>query len=116
LSGLEVGPLLGQLRRDQGVQGGDPVEPLGQAPACQHAALIVDDLDVVVVFGPVIPNEQHCFSFPLRPVLVSSTEEAAGDLMVECSPRWGHDIPVAVSPPHDQRAHGLPQDLNGPIR
>jgi hypothetical protein len=28
----------------------------------------------------------------------------------------GHDIPVAVSPPHDQRAHGLPQDLQGQKR
>jgi hypothetical protein len=45
---------------------------------------------------------------------VGSTEEAAGNLMVECSPStMGHDIPVAVSPPHDQRAHGLPQDLKG---
>jgi hypothetical protein len=25
----------------------------------------------------------------------------------------GHVIPAAVSPPHDQRAHGLPQDLHG---
>jgi hypothetical protein len=25
----------------------------------------------------------------------------------------GDVIPAAVSPPHDQRAHGLPQDLKG---
>jgi hypothetical protein len=25
----------------------------------------------------------------------------------------GHIIPAAVSPPHDQRAHGLPRDLRG---
>jgi len=26
----------------------------------------------------------------------------------------GHVIPAAVTPPHDQRAHSLPPDLNGP--
>jgi hypothetical protein len=33
--------------------------------------------------------------------------------MAKCSPSqaMGHDIPAAVTPPHDQRAHGLPQDL-----
>ena len=36
--------------------------------------------------------------------------------MVQCSPSaMGHVIPAAVSPPHDQRAHGLPQDLEGPM-
>jgi len=38
---------------------------------------------------------------------------ARGDLMAKCSPQQaGHVIPAAVSPPHDQRAHGLPQDLH----
>jgi hypothetical protein len=59
LSGLKIGPLLGQMRGDQGVQGGDAVESLGQAPVGQPVALIIDDLDVVVVFGPVISYEQH---------------------------------------------------------
>ena len=32
--------------------------------------------------------------------------------MAKCSPKtMGHDIPAAVTSPHDQRAHGLPQDL-----
>jgi hypothetical protein len=34
--------------------------------------------------------------------------------MAKCSPHTaGHVIPAAVSPPHDQRAHSLPQDLRG---
>src|SRR5215472_2300172 len=32
--------------------------------------------------------------------------------MAKCSPAHpGHVIPSAVTSPHDQRAHGLPQDL-----
>jgi hypothetical protein len=50
---------------DQRVQGGDPVEPLRQPPACQHPACIVDDFDIVVVLGPVISHEQHQRSLPL---------------------------------------------------
>ena len=35
--------------------------------------------------------------------------------MVKCSPhKAGHIIPAAVSPLHDQQAHGLPRDLHGP--
>lgn len=33
--------------------------PCRQAAACQHAALAVDVFDVVVVFGPVITDEQN---------------------------------------------------------
>jgi hypothetical protein len=37
--------------------------------------------------------------------------------MVKCSPTPGpgHVIPSAVTPAHDRRAHGLPQDLQGPM-
>jgi hypothetical protein len=69
----------------------------------------------VMVLGPVISHEQHRGSGIDPPTLDSSVEETAGDLMVKCSPReeTGHVIPAAVSPPHDQQAHGLPRDLHG---
>jgi hypothetical protein len=44
---------------DQGVQAGNPVQALGQPAPCQHLAAVIDDLDVVMVLGPVISHEQH---------------------------------------------------------
>jgi hypothetical protein len=38
---------------DQGVQPGNPVQPLGQPPARHYLAIVVDNLDIVMVFGPV---------------------------------------------------------------
>jgi hypothetical protein len=35
------------------------VDALGQPSACQHSTVIVDQLDVVVLFGPVITDEQQ---------------------------------------------------------
>ncbi len=41
-----------------------------------------------------------------------SAEKTASDLMARCAPASpGHVIPSAVTSPHDQRAHGLPQGL-----
>ena len=69
-----------------------------------------------MVLGPVVSHEQHRAS-KFDSDTVSSVEETAGDLMVKCSPQQtGHVIPVAISPPHDQRAHSLPKDLWGLIR
>jgi len=38
--------------------------------------------------------------------------------MVKCltANLTGHVIPAAITPPHDQQAHGLPKDLQGQIR
>jgi hypothetical protein len=36
-----------------------PLHALGQSPAGQPAAALVDELDVVMGLGPVIPDEQH---------------------------------------------------------
>ena len=95
------------------MQPGNPVQTLGQPPGCQHPAGVIDDLDIVMVLGPVISHEQHRAS-RIDSDTVSSVEETASDLMAKCSPQHtGHVIPAAISPPHDQRAHGLPQDLRG---
>jgi len=71
---------------DQGVQGGNPVQAFGQPAPCQPLAAVVDDLDVVMVLGPVISHEQHRASRSDSDT-VKSVEEAAGDLMVKCSPQ-----------------------------
>jgi hypothetical protein len=113
LSQLQFGPLLGHLVSDQRMQGGDSFDAFGQPPTRQHPALVVDQLDIVMVLGPVISHEQHCNSSPALSVDYSSAEETPSDLMVKCSPSSGARHPSSGSPPHDQRAHGLPQDLEG---
>jgi hypothetical protein len=110
--GLQVHPVLGQVGRDQRVQLSDPRDALRHPPPGQHRAGLVDDLDVVVVLGPVITHKQHPDS--LR--LTLSPQQRGGDSrrsngQVLTINTMGHDIPAAVTPPHDQRAHGLPKDL-----
>src|SRR4030095_13388947 len=74
----------------------------------------VDDLHIVMIFSPVVTDEQHpATSAPSPGPEPSSAEETPSVLMVKCSPATtpGHDIPAAVTSPHDQRAHDLLQDL-----
>jgi hypothetical protein len=59
LLGLGV---LGQVIGDQGMQPGQPVDPLGQPPAGQPTTVLIDDLDVVMGLGPVVPDKQHRIS------------------------------------------------------
>jgi hypothetical protein len=47
--------VLGQQR----VQLGDAVQTLGEATAGQSDAVLVEDLDVVVVLRPVVTDEDH---------------------------------------------------------
>src|SRR3954447_14334690 len=107
----------GHLRSHQRMQPRDTLDALGQPSTNQHLPVIIDDLDVVMVLCPVISQKQHQYS---RPVLHSadtlgSVEETASDLMVKCSPQnsRGTTSQQRFSPPHDQQAHGLPQDLHG---
>jgi hypothetical protein len=88
-----------------------PVTTLRQTRPRQQMPGLVNDLDIVMILGPVIPTNNT--SSP--PVLADgSVEETPSDLMAKCSPQTsGHVIPSAVASPHDQPAHGLPQDLNG---
>jgi hypothetical protein len=110
--------VIGQPRSDQRVQSGDSLEPLRQPSPGQHLPVVIDDLDVMVVLGPVISHEQH----PLSPIpglhgadTVGSVEETTqrSNGQVLTADLTGHVIPAAVSPPHDQQAHGLPRDLQG---
>jgi hypothetical protein len=57
LRGFQVSPLRWHLFGDQGVQTGDAVHPLGQSSAYLHLAGVVDDLNVMMVLGPVISHE-----------------------------------------------------------
>src|SRR5665647_1232967 len=94
------------------MQPGDPLQPFGQPSPCQHLASVVDDLDVVMVLGPVISHEQHRAS-RFDSDTVSSVEETAGDLMVKCSPQ-----PNGASHPSSDFASSRPagaQSAEGPL-
>ena len=71
-----------------------------------------------MVLGPVIPDEQHRPPFLTRPrprpAAGSRLRRSNGQVLTNPGP--GHDIPAAVTPAHDRRAHGLPQDLQGQMR
>jgi hypothetical protein len=51
--------VLAQLLTEHRVQPGDPRDPLRQLGAAQHPAGLVLQLDVVVVLGPHIPDQQQ---------------------------------------------------------
>jgi hypothetical protein len=88
---------------DQGVQPGHPGQSLREASFGQDLAVLVDELDVVMVLGPVITHEQHRTEPPL-PLPTMHFRSAAwrrtpSDLMAKVlrsSPTW-HDIPAAVT-------------------
>jgi hypothetical protein len=79
--------------------------------------VFIDDLDVVMVSGPVITNEQHpCLLSGLHCAdPLGSVEETTDDLMVKCSPQTSRG--TASQQPsrllvHRQR-HDLDIDLKG---
>jgi hypothetical protein len=60
----------------------------------------------------VVEHERGGFEADPDPPAAEDLGGDLGDLVVKCSPQpIGHVIPAATPPPHDQRAHGLPQDL-----
>ena len=95
LTGLSV--RAGKLA-DQGVQPGDPGDPLRQPRPCQHPALLILHLDVVMIFRPVIPDEQHT-SLPFDPspqLTARQREENTNGLMDSAHASGGHDTPSVV--------------------
>jgi hypothetical protein len=56
---LRVAARVRQLLGDQGVQSGHPGQTLRETLLRQNLAVLIDELDVVVVLGPVVTHEQH---------------------------------------------------------
>src|SRR5438552_2666157 len=76
----------------EGVQLADALQSLRYPPLGQHRAGLVDDTDVVVGLGPVVPDVDRLLSFsPLD--LPNEPKESSGALMDQCS---RHAIPPAV--------------------
>jgi hypothetical protein len=96
LVGILVGlGVLVEVVCDQGVQRGQPLHALGQAPTRQSAAGLVDELDVVMGLGLVVPEEQHRAqtSSGSAPAASDPGGENCGDLMDQCS---RNAIPPAI--------------------
>src|SRR5664279_6549177 len=69
---------------DQRMQAGDAVHTLRQPRPGQPPALLILDLDIVVILSPVVADEQH----PLRSLPIADTDTAPGNpctLMTKCS-------------------------------
>ena len=88
---------------DHRVQPGDPRDPFGQLRPAQHPAGLVLHLDVVVLLGPVVADEQQ----PSPPSIADTMSAVAcgrttSDLMDKCSRhdrRARHPISGLVSRP-----------------
>jgi len=105
---LEV---LAAVSGDQRVQPGDSFYPLGQPGRSQFLAGLVLDLHIVVVFGPVIADEQQPAPPHDQPIAVVTCGRTARGLMdpVLTPNNGGHATPSAVTPPG--RPAGARSDL-----
>jgi hypothetical protein len=61
----------------------------------------------VLIFSPVITDEQHHPHLPPLDTMTSSQREITSDLMDKCSRASRHDIPSAVRSPDHQQGHDL---------
>jgi len=67
--------LRGQMGTDELMQPGDPGNPLRQPRPRQPMASLVLHLHVVMIFSPVVADEQHPASSLALPVVLSSVEK-----------------------------------------
>ena len=108
--------VLAELLADHRVQPGDPRHALGQPGLGQPAPGGVHHLHVVVVLGPVIPDEQQ----PQSPVLRHRSPRAGSQRENHQRPNeavltptpGGHDIPSAINSPGHRQGHDLSSGLN----
>jgi len=102
----DLGWILG-MSSHQGMQRPHPGEAIGDTPGCKHAAVLVNQAQVMVALAPVHPNKQHGHPPLLRPAVC----EPEKDLRRPNGSAHWHDIPPAVRPPQHQPGHGLPREL-----
>jgi hypothetical protein len=89
----------------------DPRQSLRQPPTRQRLASFVHQMHIVMIFCPVVPDEQHRVVSPSR-VSVASRRATSGDLMNQCS---RHDTPSALCAAlTDQPGHDLTLGMEVP--
>jgi hypothetical protein len=86
---IKLGPLRWNELCDQRVQAGNTVRSFGQPSRRQPPPVLIDDLHIVVVLGPVIATNNTASSFHDPDTNIGSAEETASDLMAKCSPTNG---------------------------
>src|SRR5699024_6981147 len=91
------------------------LRPPPRPPPAQDPASLVLHLDVVVILGPVVTDEQQCLHAPNS----QPTDQAANKSMRRANgsvltPAGGHDIPSVVHAPDHRRGHGLRPGLKRP--
>lgn len=74
---IQLGPVLRHEPSDQHVQRRDTARPFGHPPSRQPPPVLVDDLHVMVIFGPVVTDEQHRLPLPASHTDIGSAEETA---------------------------------------
>ena len=95
-----------------------PSKPSGSRAFASRRPGLVLELEVVVILGPVVPDEQQ-HPQQLLQRSPDTRDTAPGDtcnLMIKCSRRSGHDIPSAVQSPANRRAHDLSIGLESRTR
>ena len=98
-SRVGVGPRVRQVLRNRGVQPGHPGQPLRGLLLGQDLAVLVDQLDVVMVLSAVITYEQRTNLLDLAGNGSAAWRRTPSDLMAKVlrpSPTR-HDIPAAVT-------------------
>jgi hypothetical protein len=98
---LRAGGLTQEVRADQLVQPGNPGHSLGQPRPCQHPARLVLHLHVMMIFSPIVTDEQHPASSLDTVTNSRQRKENTSGLMDQCSP--GTTPHQRFRPPHDQR-------------
>jgi hypothetical protein len=102
---------IGELA-DQRVQPGDPGHPLRQPGLAQPSTRAVLHLHIVMIFSPVVADEQHHRSPSRLAIHAQQPWAITSDLMDKCSRTHGHDIPSAVRSPNHRQGHDLNPGLN----
>jgi hypothetical protein len=102
--------VLGRVGGGQLVQSPDPVHAFAQPCPGQPPAQVVNQLDIMVAFGPIVPNKQH-------PVLPSRQRWATMGSAREDSQRANGQVltarhPISGQPPDHWQGHGLTVGLN----
>jgi hypothetical protein len=76
LARVQIRPIRGHAHSDQRMQTGDPLHALRQPFPREPVASIVHDLHIVMIFSPVITDEQHA---PSRSATTPHLRQRGGD-------------------------------------
>jgi hypothetical protein len=110
----QICPLARRVLGHQYVQSRDSLQSFRHPGSSEPSPLLVLDLDIVMIFSPVVADIQHRHLLPSRLPDTSTASRGPCDLMNKCSRRSGHDTPSAVQPPDEpEGARSVNRPPNG---